>query len=105
MVSAYICVHSQPKTMRKLFILALAAVSVNSLAAQCNELFISEYIEGWSNNKAIEVYNPTGSAIDMADYRLERYSNGATAAAENQKTDLTQVSKSMKTLCESRNYR
>ena len=75
--------------MRKLFILALAAVSVNSLAAQCNELFISEYIEGWSNNKAIEVYNPTGSAIDMADYRLERYSNGATAAAENQKTDLT----------------
>lgn len=75
--------------MRKLFILALAAVSVNSLAAQCNELFISEYIEGWSNNKAIEVYNPTGSAIDMSDYRLERYSNGATAAAENQKTDLT----------------
>ena len=75
--------------MRKLFILALAAVSVNALTAQCNELFISEYIEGWSNNKAIEVYNPTGSAIDMSDYRLERYSNGATAASENQKTDLT----------------
>ena len=75
--------------MRKLFILALAAVSVHALTAQCNELFISEYIEGWSNNKAIEVYNPTGSAIDMSDYRLERYSNGATAASENQKTDLT----------------
>ena len=75
--------------MRKLFILALAAVAVNALTAQCNELFISEYIEGWSNNKAIEIYNPTGSAIDMSDYRLERYSNGATAAAENQKTDLT----------------
>ena len=24
----------------------------------CDKLFISEYIEGWGNNKAIEVYNP-----------------------------------------------
>ena len=32
-----------------------------ALLAQCNDaLFISEYIEGWSNNKAIEIYNPTG---------------------------------------------
>lgn len=75
--------------MRKLFFLAFIALSAQMLTAQCNELFISEYIEGWSNNKAIEVYNPTGSAIDMTDYRLERYSNGATAAQDNQKTDLT----------------
>ena len=77
------------KTMRKLFFLAIAALSVQMLTAQCNELFISEYIEGWSNNKALEIYNPTESAIDMSDYRLERYSNGATAAQDNQKTDLT----------------
>ena len=75
--------------MRNLILVALATLSASLLTAQCNELFISEYIEGWSNNKALEIYNPTGSAIDMTDYRLERYANGATAAADNQKTDLT----------------
>ena len=75
--------------MRKLYILAVMAASAPALMAQCNELFMSEYIEGWSNNKAIEIYNPTGSVIDMSDYRLERYANGATAAEENQKVDLS----------------
>ena len=75
--------------MRKLFILALLAASSSAVFSQCDQLFISEYIEGWSNNKAIEVYNPTGAAIDMSDYRLERYSNGATASDENQKVDLS----------------
>ena len=56
--------------------------------AQCTDLFISEYLEGWSNNKAIEIYNPTDAAVDLGDYRLERYSNGATAAQDNQKVDL-----------------
>ena len=58
-------------------------------SAQCTDLFISEYLEGWSNNKAIEIFNPTESAVDLADYRLERYSNGATAAQDNQKVDLS----------------
>lgn len=75
--------------MRKLILLAVVALSAQVAMSQCNELFISEYIEGWSNNKAIEIYNPTGSAIDMSDYRLERYSNGATAAEDNQKVDLS----------------
>lgn len=54
----------------------------------CNEPFISEYVEGWSNNKAIEIYNPTNATIDLSAYRLERYSNGSTSAADNQKLDL-----------------
>ena len=58
-------------------------------SAQCTDLFISEYLEGWSNNKAIEIFNPTESAVDLADYRLERYSNGATTAQDNQKVDLS----------------
>lgn len=57
--------------------------------AQCDDIFISEYVEGWSNNKAIELYNPTDAAIDLSDYRLERYSNGATTAQDNQKVDLS----------------
>ncbi|MEQ9353698.1 MAG: FG-GAP-like repeat-containing protein [Vicingaceae bacterium] len=39
-------------------------------------LFFSEYIEGSSNNRAIEVYNPTGSAIDLSNYRVYRANNG-----------------------------
>ena len=60
-----------------------------SIHAQCDEIFISEYIEGWSNNKAVEIYNPTNAIIDMSNYRLERYANGSTAAEDNQKVDLS----------------
>lgn len=45
-----------------------------------DDLIISEYIEGSSNNKAIEIYNPTSAAIDLeaGNYQLARYSNGGT---------------------------
>ncbi|MFP4395507.1 MAG: ExeM/NucH family extracellular endonuclease, partial [Anaerolineales bacterium] len=43
------------------------------------DLFFSEYIEGSSNNKALEIYNGTGSDITMTDhYSVALYSNGAT---------------------------
>ncbi|WP_254565050.1 DUF4347 domain-containing protein [Oscillatoria sp. HE19RPO] len=47
------------------------------------DLFISEYVEGSSNNKALEFYNGTGSAIDLAagGYSVEMYFNGNTTAA------------------------
>ena len=69
--------------------LALVIALPTLAHAQCDDIFISEYVEGWSNNKAIELYNPTDAAIDLSDYRLERYSNGATAAQDNQKVDLS----------------
>lgn len=46
-------------------------------AQECSDLFISEYVEGWSNNKALEIYNPTTNAIDLSEYMIIRYSNGA----------------------------
>lgn len=48
-----------------------------SFAQDCSDLFISEYVEGWSNNKALEIYNPTDQPIDLSAYLIERYSNGA----------------------------
>lgn len=47
------------------------------------ELFFSEYIEGSSNNKAVEIYNGTANAIDLTvgQYRIEFYFNGAPTAA------------------------
>lgn len=45
-----------------------------------SDLFISEYIEGSSNNKAIEIFNGTGSSVDLgtAGYTLRVYANGST---------------------------
>ncbi|MEQ6122876.1 endonuclease [Pseudotenacibaculum sp. MALMAid0570] len=43
------------------------------------EIFISEYVEGSSNNKAIEIVNVTQNAIDLSDYNLRRQANGAGA--------------------------
>ncbi len=42
------------------------------------ELFFSEYIEGSSDNKALEIYNGTGAPVDLTDYKVELYSNGST---------------------------
>jgi len=55
----------------------LLTVTVGAQTSSCSELFISEYVEGWSNNKALEIYNPTGQAIDLSEYMVIRYSNGA----------------------------
>jgi len=56
--------------------LGLAAVS----HAQTADLFISEYVEGSGYNKALEIFNGTDDAINLGDYALERYNNGATDA-------------------------
>ena len=40
------------------------------------DLFISEYAEGSSNNKYIEIYNGTGSDIDLSNYEIWRIQNG-----------------------------
>jgi predicted extracellular nuclease len=46
------------------------------------ELFFSEYIEGTSNNKALEIYNGTGAAIDLAanGYSVQMFFNGSGTA-------------------------
>lgn len=47
-----------------------------------SDVFFSEYVEGTSNNKAIELYNPTTLAIDLALYRIKLFSNGASSASQ-----------------------
>ena len=39
-------------------------------------MIISEYIEGSSNNKAIEIYNGTGGEVDLTPYTVRLASNG-----------------------------
>ncbi len=51
--------------------------------ATTSDLFISEYVEGSSNNKALEIYNGTGVAIDLSSggYVIQFYSNGSSTAS------------------------
>jgi hypothetical protein len=44
------------------------------------DLFFSEYIEGSSSNKSVEIYNGTGAIVDLTAYTVELYSNGAVVA-------------------------
>lgn len=52
-------------------------INVTAAPTGCADLFISEYIEGSSNNKAIEIYNPTAAPINLATYDLAYYFNGS----------------------------
>ena len=67
----------------------ILTISIN--AQTCFELFFSEYVEGSSQNKAIEVYNPTSSTIDLSNYQIERYSNGTTNSSAGGITILTGI--------------
>lgn len=52
--------------------------------ASSTDLFFSEYIEGSSNNKAIEIYNPTGASVDLSKYSVKLAPNGGAWGATPQ---------------------
>ena len=70
--------------MKKILLLIIAsfAINLNAQIVSCTELFISEYIEGPANNNAIEIYNPTNATIDLTEYTINRYGNGATSGPD-----------------------
>lgn len=76
------------KRLRRFFGLSVVVFALVSLGSPAyaipTELFFSEYIEGSSNNKALEIYNGTGAAIDFDSegetYAIQIYFNGNTTA-------------------------
>ncbi|MVO10710.1 T9SS type A sorting domain-containing protein [Flavobacterium sp. TP390] len=42
-----------------------------------SDLYLSEYIEGSSNNKALEIKNETGTSKSLSSYSLKKQTNGA----------------------------
>lgn len=58
----------------------MAATAISSLSHAADNPIISEYVEGSSNNKAIELYNPSAVSIDLSQYQLKFFFNGSTAA-------------------------
>ncbi|MBL7899640.1 MAG: lamin tail domain-containing protein, partial [Crocinitomicaceae bacterium] len=58
--------------------LFLAFVATSSFEQGCPaNLFFSEYVEGTSFNKAVEIYNPLPYAVDLSEYNLELFTNGS----------------------------
>lgn len=55
------------------------------------ELYISEYVEGGSFNKYIELYNPTEQDIDLSQYTLGMHNYSKDAAGGNDNGIKTQV--------------
>ncbi|MDY0217836.1 MAG: lamin tail domain-containing protein [Candidatus Cloacimonas acidaminovorans] len=52
-------------------------LDVYTKSGGATDLIISEYVEGSGYNKAIELYNGTGSSIDLSNYSLKKQTNGA----------------------------
>lgn len=71
--------------MKKILLTIAVAASALALNAQsfCTDLFFSEYVEGSSHNKALEVYNPTTSTVTLSNYRIIRYSNGSAVPVDS----------------------
>ncbi|HPS38159.1 MAG TPA: chitobiase/beta-hexosaminidase C-terminal domain-containing protein [Candidatus Cloacimonadota bacterium] len=61
-------------------VLLVAAFMVFGQAA---DLFFSEYVEGSSNNKALEIFNGTGATVDLSQYAVKLGSNGGEWSATN----------------------
>ncbi len=64
--------------MRYVIYMILSLFSFTGFS-QATDLIISEYVEGSSNNKYIEIYNGTAATITLTDYQLRLYANGAAA--------------------------
>ena len=47
------------------------------LTPASSQLFISEYVEGSSYNKVLEIVNLTGTTVDLSGYSLKKQTNGA----------------------------
>ncbi|MEW6993748.1 ExeM/NucH family extracellular endonuclease [Colwelliaceae bacterium MEBiC 14330] len=47
------------------------------------DLFFSEYVEGSSYNKAVEIYNPTGETVALNNYQFNFYANGSTTVTSS----------------------
>lgn len=64
--------------MKKLLLFsALILTALFSFAQGCTDLFISEYVVGSNNNRALEIYNPTPNPINLANYKVGRFRDGA----------------------------
>lgn len=54
----------------------LGASSIFSAAHA--QLMFSQYVDGSSNKKGLEIYNPDATTVNLADYEIQQFNNGGT---------------------------
>jgi predicted extracellular nuclease len=59
-----------------------ATVFVKTAQGVSNAVFFSEWAEGTSYNKYIEIYNATGEEIDLSNYKVSSCANGCDTSGE-----------------------
>lgn len=64
----------------KIIILSLLSLLNQAAQADSPVLFFSEYIEGSSHNKALEIFNPSAETVDLRGYDVQIFSNGGAEA-------------------------
>jgi len=52
-------------------------LTIDCTAAALPNLYYTEYVEGSSLNKAVEIYNAGNAVVDLQNCAIDRYSNGA----------------------------
>lgn len=62
-------------------VFTLTILNNDQKGSACSDLFISEYVEGSSNNKALEVYNPTNTTVNLNNYLIYKSMNGGQSQA------------------------
>jgi len=72
-----------------LFLLYACRMNIPSSSYETPEpfLFFSEYVEGLSYNKALEIYNPSSSSVRMGEYEVWIYYNGSITPLHTLKLD------------------
>ena len=55
---------------------AVTGTDTWSFTVTSSELYFSEYVEGSSDNKALEIYNPTSETVDLSQYGIAVSING-----------------------------
>ena len=74
----------RPRRLRVALLVAtglIVASLAGPAAAAPTDLFISEYVEGSSNNKALELYNGTGATVTLTGgYDIQVFANGSATA-------------------------
>jgi hypothetical protein len=68
---------------RTLITITMAVFALLAFAQTAADLFFSEYVEGSSNNKALEIFNGTGAEVDLSGYTIKLGSNGGAWSTTN----------------------
>jgi hypothetical protein len=61
---------------RFLYSIVLIIIHLGCFAQNSTDLFFSEYVEGFGNNQALEIFNPGGSSADLSEFRIVRSNDG-----------------------------